>query len=104
MSTDREPKQLQRWWLIWRLGFNIPALLSRFDDSKVRSIATGINCGLVILTLSFFAWLTAIRFRPELRCAVAIDELPRLVVELSRRRRREIGVDVVLNIRSEIGA
>ena len=44
-------------WLIWRAKLSIPALLARYDYTKVLSLVTAIHAGLAILVIGLFAWL-----------------------------------------------
>ncbi len=56
--NDSNRPSLRLRWMIWRARFSMPVLLSFVDERKLVPIITGVNCGLLILTISLFAWLT----------------------------------------------
>jgi len=45
-------------WHVWRSALTAPALLSRFDETRIVSGIAAVNGGLSILILGAFAWLT----------------------------------------------
>lgn len=58
MFQTRPRRSLRMRLLVWRARFSIPSLLALADERKVVSWTAGINCGLAMLQISLFAWLS----------------------------------------------